>query len=296
MARLAVCLSAVALLVVAVQVQAESLDAAFIKVTASSAYSNNVASNVLNPNTANNSWLAAGYFSSYDFYFVNGEHGYIGPHWVATDPDALIKHPELGLVAQPDGSYRNDEKGLTLAKLGDVVRYDTPQMRGDNNPTLTFWFYDESNQKAAYDIGSITVTNHIGAGNDEPKRGVYTMDILVSYDGVNFVSFCDDYQFQPSWKLNENYVTEWSVQPEDIFIGKEIMGVQFVITQNQYNANAGSSVKQGLFGFDGTEYGEQNTPSTTLVGLSYVQFNIVPEPATMALLALGGLAMLRRRT
>jgi len=290
MARLAVCLSVVAVLVVAVQVQAESLDPAnIIGVTASS--NNGTVRNLLNTDPAQG-WLTVGNTRT-------------NRDWVGNLPD-----DGEGWVLGLDNWWRKDTGTYPIQCFQGGYLYNGEfndpdlsvwRLDGDYAPTLTFKFDDQ------YAIGGMTIVNYgVGTAGDIAKRGVYKMDIYVQYEeNGEFTLFQEDCKLRESFYTNDLGSKSWSVEEEEILFDRvvEIWGARLVIKENQNHACYPDGGNSGIFGdwipaagnWD-TYVETYNNQNNTYVGLNSVTFNIasVPEPATMSLLALGGLALLRR--
>jgi len=144
----------------------------------------------------------------------------------------------------------------------------------DDTPWLLFAFSEE------YDIAGVSIWNLWRDGS--PPCGARHVKILASDDNITFTPVdtievgkaCDNWQ---------NIIAI-----EQTFIFDEVITtkyIKFVFLDNW----AGTEFYQGTSFVDGWM-------GTSAVGLTRVDFHTpVPEPATMNLLALGGLALLRRR-
>jgi len=144
----------------------------------------------------------------------------------------------------------------------------------DNPPWVKFYFGD-----TPCILGGMTVVNFIGTGDDYTSRGVGLVEIFASADGVNFNIPIMEHTF-----LQTNYSDPQS-QWVPISYAEPVMGIMFVIRNV---CNSDTIMFPGNIG-DSFEHEVQN------VGLHRITFTAVPEPATMSLLALSGLALLRRR-
>ena len=141
-----------------------------------------------------------------------------------------------------------------------------------NLPNGTMWLTNTSQAVSAayivfdlgaeYDLESMDIWNSNGPSS-EPGRGVKDMEVLVSADNS-------------TWTSMGNYTL--AIAPGDAY-------VPFTDTHSL----AADGVRYVKFdiatNFDNNIYG--------LVGLSEVRF--IPEPATLVLLGVGGLAFLRRQ-
>jgi len=149
---------------------------------------------------------------------------------------------------------------------------------GDNSPSIAFYFDD------LYILDHMVVRNFT---ESDGGRGIKLVNILVSAtgNGDDWVAvFADPLEFQKGVYQDHNNGGAWTeYDPQIIGLGGVgAKAVKFEILSNQYNNN-----------FQNPE----NDVNGTITGVAGVQFfgTAVPEPATMSLLALGGLALLRRR-
>jgi len=142
----------------------------------------------------------------------------------------------------------------------------------DDTPWVLFTF-DE-----AYDIAGVSIWNY---GNQNTGRGARHVSIFTSTDNVNFtlVDTIEVERAAPEW---------WTVTPDEqqFFFDEAVTAkyVKFVFLDNWY----------GTEFYQGTSF-ENGWMGQSAVAMTRVDFQQIPEPATMSLLALGGLALLRRR-
>lgn len=119
---------------------------------------------------------------------------------------------------------------------------------------------------AVFDVNSVLVWNFnaVFSGGDETNRGFNQYDLSVSADNVTFTEIVTD------GTLNQaGGTTAESVQT--INVAGSANGVRYI--RIDADSNFGGVV----------------------TGLSEVRFDVVPEPGSLALLGMGGLALLRRR-
>ncbi len=136
---------------------------------------------------------------------------------------------------------------------------------GVESPADVFITYDLG---GVFDLNAVLVWNFNNAfsGGPETGRGFNQYDLLVSSDNVNFTQIVTD------GNLLEASGTD-AETAQVINVAGNANGVRYVRIEADSN-----------FGTAG--------PWT---GLSEVRFDVVPEPGSLALLALGGLTLLRRR-
>jgi len=149
---------------------------------------------------------------------------------------------------------------------------------GDNSPWIAFYFDD------------LYVLDHMNVRNfteSDGGRGIKLVNIWVSVTGND-----DDWTpaFAEPVVFTSGVYQDWSndgkwtpYDPQTVnFNGVEAMAVKFEILSNIYSNNFKTP---------------EDDVNATIAGVGGVQFfgTPVPEPATMTLLALGGLAMLRRK-
>jgi len=172
---------------------------------------------------------------------------------------------------------------------------------------------------ATFTIDGNISTQWLNAGNSEYEPGgddtpwisfafdkVYTLDYLVIWNlathnengqGMRFVdiqvSLTGDADSFTSIGVKEFPIAGpglYSIDPDDPHQidlgGVDAKAIKLVVLQNWF----------GRVFWQGTSFGANEYPYQTCVGLNEIQFHqSVPEPATMSLLALGGLALLRRK-
>ena len=150
----------------------------------------------------------------------------------------------------------------------------------DVDPEITFDFGE-----VYQDLERITVWNYNeSTGTNLSRRGIQDTRILVSEDGVIYTALTDPtdsdqvFRFDQAPQLDN---VDFSQEIDVNVNGTNIRYVKFDIISNWYGDNL-----------------EDANPDTDsgFVGLSQVQFyQFVPEPSSLALVSLGGLALLRRR-
>ena len=139
----------------------------------------------------------------------------------------------------------------------------------DDAPYIKFFFDD------VYNVDTVTVWNLFGSAD---VRGVRHVDILVSTDGVNFT-------YVDSIEVARGAADLASSVGQEFDLG----GVAAKVVMFDIKTNwAGKVFGQGE-SYDGL------WANGSIVGLVEVAFTQIPEPATMSLLALGGLALRRRK-
>ena len=132
----------------------------------------------------------------------------------------------------------------------------------DPTPADTWVTFDLG---AQYELTGMRIWNGNVQANGETTRGVSEMYVLVSADGVNYTQVGGLYNLTQASGLSTYLGEEYDL------IASGIQYVKFDI-QNTFRYASG---------------GDQYT------ALSEVRF--IPEPATLSLLALGGLALLKRK-
>jgi len=158
----------------------------------------------------------------------------------------------------------------------------------DDTPWISFTF------DKVYNVDSLTYWNYIL--DNENGRGLRSVNIWVSTDDVladgNFSFDPGDGRFtllgNSEFSLSGTFYNS-ADDPHQLIIDATGVGTRTIVFQ----------VMENWFGrvfWEGASY-EGPIPHTSRVGLSEIQFHYVdvPEPATMGLLTLGGLALLRRK-
>ena len=151
----------------------------------------------------------------------------------------------------------DDPANMWLADRGNIV-----------GQTVTFDLCGE------YELRAARVWNYNEAGGSTPfiNRGVELMDIALSLDGLDF--FTLEGPVGGHFYLNQAPGTDNYIDADMLDLG----------------GGWARYVRFTVVDYYGT------TPGSDYVGLSEVRFyGTVPEPATLSLLALGGLGLLRRR-
>ncbi len=214
---------------------------------------------------------------------------------ITVDGVSFDDNAEAGFVSSR--IYENGVSlvGETLVGHGTIETIsndgDTTWVSGDNNTELTFTF--------SYTVSSV------GVGGAEFTDGVVT---FYRHDADTFAFDWED-------GANSATGTEWLN-----FVGHEISGAELTGTTSTIGTNlVGSAL--GLLSVDGSGSGSANSYFDTntadgadtlfvssfgtaqavgnanynLAGTASLSFKTVPEPASFAMLALGGLAMITRR-
>ena len=206
----------------------------------------------------------------------------------------------LGLIAV-NGNAATVDPGNITPTAGNVLHGLSPQLTvdgsglngsgehgtvfttmwlGNNGPVGTHpgtvgvhdnWIAFEFDQ--AYELSAPQIWNFNASGTGSPESGLNNVTISYSADLINWVTL-GDYQF-PKAPGTPDYTG--FVGPS--FGGALVRGV--VITAHVFTGDTATSGNW--------------LPPFSDVGLSEIQFNIVPEPITMTFLGLGSLIAIRRR-
>jgi len=196
---------------------------------------------------------------------------------------------ELGLGGNPTFSKWNVVDGnpdtfWMSDGYGYVDGGDWIDRHDDNAPYIAFYF------DGLYAIDRIDITN---CQAEDGGRGIRSLNILISLTGNDddWVSLSDDPHtlvkgINEMWTEQKGTWWEaWGPQTIEFEIPVEARAVKFDILSTQYNYIFGVSPIEGWV-------------NASLAALTDVTFSgtPVPEPVTMSLLALGGLALLRRHS
>jgi len=151
----------------------------------------------------------------------------------------------------------------------------------DTAPVITFYF------DQVYTLECMEVWNYWNAEYGRCGDGIKDVKIYISTDGITFDETpLGITQFARSGPSNN--IHSWAydqVSSEWFDLGVDAMAVKFVSESNYWGSVTGPGKTRDDLIADG------------MTGLNEVTFfgRPVPEPATMSLLAMGGLALLRRK-
>jgi len=165
----------------------------------------------------------------------------------------------------------------------------------DKAPFLIFFFDD------VYWVDTVSIVNHRLGGN--AAHSASWVNVYVLDDGAWV--FSSTTLFPPNNRWDPTGELEYqTANPFEFDIGMEASavkfefvtcgGIQFLNSPYGYNEEVGFGTGPNR---DGGPWEFKDNPGDCYVGLNNVTFfgTPVPEPVTMSLLVLGGLAMLRRR-
>jgi hypothetical protein len=174
----------------------------------------------------------------------------------------------------------------------------------DDDPLYKNTYHDDSMTLSEFSLGK-TGMMWLSAVGDTERTVFYGFDEKVKIDTIRIWNFNDDSQLSAGIKKANVYYTtetgslagrEWKPASEDEIAVARGTGAKY------YSANTQVDVSSQLLKMSGLEITGLKlevieTYGSSQAGLSEIQFEgeVVPEPATMGLLAMGGLAMLRSR-
>jgi hypothetical protein len=181
-------------------------------------------------------------------------------------------------------TFRLTETGGNYMFAWDITGADSMDGSGVNKSSKAFTIWENAAMTGYQSAARITRGDTAGA--DEYKLG----PIVQAFSGTVGVDFNPNSYMSSVWYFSNRYC----VEGDDNFMPFKIPAGRHGFTNNVYG------FVQFNMGFPDTPGGPNGRNGTIeILGWTYdpagIPMAVTPEPATMSMLALGGLAMLRRR-